>query len=384
MNRERILHIFRKELRQAFREPRMRAMLIVPPLVQLLVFGYAVNMDVEHARIAWMDRDDTPASREMRDAFAGSTYFEIVKFPTTETEAGLFLDRGEVQAIIRVLPGFGANLRRGESAQVQVLVDGTNSNTASLVAAYASSVSSRYSSVWLDRWQRERLLARGVAEPVTLRIPAVEGATRVWFNPDLTSRNYFVPGVIVNILSLVTIMLTAMAIVREKEIGTLEQLMVTPIRPMELILGKTLPFAMVGLVNMTMVTVAALLVFRVPFRGSFLFLAGSTLLFLLSTLGIGLFISTISETQQQAMLSANIFILPAFMLSGFAFPIRNMPDIAQWFTYLNPMRYFMEITRGVFLKGVGIETLWPQLMALAIFGIAIVTLSASRFRKRLD
>jgi ABC-2 type transport system permease protein len=172
--------------------------------------------------------------------------------------------------------------------------------------------------------------------------------------------------------------------VREREIGTLEQLMVTPIRPIELMLGKTLPFAMVGLVNMTMVTIAALLIFRVPFRGDFLFLAGATLLFLVSTLGIGLFISTISETQQQAMLSANIFFLPAFMLSGFAFPIRNMPDAAQWLTYLNPMRYFMEVTRGVFLKGVGVETLWPQLAAMALFGVTVVLISATRFHKRLD
>jgi ABC-2 type transport system permease protein len=381
---ERIRHIVRKEFRQVLREPRMRVMLIMPPLIQLLVFGYAVNMDVERSRIAWMDRDGTPASRELRQAFAGSTYFDIAETPDSESQVTTMLDLGKVQAVIRVLPGFEARLRRGQPAQVQVLVDGTNSNTASLIAAHAAGVASRYSSVWLDRWQRGRPLASGAAEPVGLRIPAIEAASRVWFNPDLTSRNYFVPGVIVNILSLVTIMLTAMAIVREKEIGTLEQLMVTPIRPMELMLGKTLPFAMVGLVNMTMVTAAALLIFRVPFRGSFAFLLGSTLLFLLSTLGIGLLISTISDTQQQAMLSANIFFLPAFMLSGFAFPIRNMPEPVQWLTYLNPMRYFMEIARGVFLKGVGFETLWPQLAALAVFGAVIVTISAARFQKRLD
>jgi ABC-2 type transport system permease protein len=380
----RILYIVRKELRQALREPRMRALLVMPPLIQLLVFGYAVNMDVERSRIAWMDRDGSPASRELRETLAGSTYFDLTETPYDEAGASRLLERGDVRAVVRVLPGFGAKLERGQSTQVQILIDGTNSNTASLIASQTAGAVSAYSAVWASRWQRDRIAARGAAEPVTFRAPRIEGAVRVWFNPDLTSRNYFVPGVIVNILSLVTIMLTAMAIVREREIGTLEQLMVTPIRPIELMLGKTLPFAMVGLVNMTMVTIAALLIFRVPFRGDFLFLAGATLLFLVSTLGIGLFISTISETQQQAMLSANIFFLPAFMLSGFAFPIRNMPDAAQWLTYLNPMRYFMEVTRGVFLKGVGFETLWPQLAAMALFGVTVVLISATRFHKRLD
>jgi ABC-2 type transport system permease protein len=229
---------------------------------------------------------------------------------------------------------------------------------------------------------RRKLVTRG--EPVSIAAPSVTAESRVWFNPDLRSRTYFVPGVVVNIIAIVTLTLTAMAIVREKEIGTMEQLMVTPIRPIELIIGKTFPFACVGMFNMATVTLAALLVFDVPFRGNPLVLIASTLLFLMTTLGAGLFLSTISETQQQAMLSSFFFITPAFMLSGFTFPIRNMPDVVQYVTYANPMRYFMDIVRGVFLKGSGFEVLWPQMLALAIIGVSVLGLSVLRFHKRLD
>jgi ABC-2 type transport system permease protein len=212
----------------------------------------------------------------------------------------------------------------------------------------------------------------------------LKASTRVWFNPGLESRDYFVPGVVVNIITLVTLMLTALAIVREKEIGTMEQLMVTPIRPIELILGKTLPFALVGLVEVVLVTAAALAIFRIPFRGSPLLLLGCSALFLMTTLGAGLFISTISHTQQQAMMASFFFFLPAFMLSGFMFPIRNMPVTVQYLSYLNPLRYFTEIVRGIFLKGTGVEALWPQMLSMAVFGVAVLLLSALRFHKRLD
>jgi ABC-2 type transport system permease protein len=215
-------------------------------------------------------------------------------------------------------------------------------------------------------------------------MPDIVSRSRVWFNPDLRSRNYFIPGVIVNIITIVTLSLTAMAIVREKEIGTMEQLMVTPIRPTELILGKTLPFVLVGFWDMLLVLGASLLLFHIPFRGSFGLLLLSTLLFLLTTLGAGLFISTVARTQQQAMMATGIFFQPFFMLSGFTFPIRNMPVVAQWLTYLNPVRFFMEIVRGVFLQGAGFQALWPQMAALAIFGVTILGLSISRFHKQLE
>ncbi len=386
MNWQRVAEIIRKEFRQALRDPRMRTVLFLPPLVQLVLFGYAVNLDVRQARIGWMDQDRTPASRELRAAFAGSPYFEIAAAAATEDQERDLLDRGTVMAVVRVPPGFARDLARGRTASVQVLVDGSNSNTAAVVASYAARVIAGFGRDVLRAQQESRLVGRTAAAggPVTLNVPALERRPRVWFNEDLLSRNYFVPGVVVNIITLVTLMLTAMAIVREKEIGTMEQLMVTPIRPAELMAGKTLPFALVGIADVFLVTGAALVIFRVPFRGSGVVLLAGAVLFLLTTLGMGLLISTISETQQQAMISSFFFFTPAFMLSGFTFPVRNMPEPVQYLTYLNPVRYFLEIVRGVFLKGTGVEALWPQMAALAALGLGILTVSVLRFHKRLD
>ncbi len=382
----RIREIIRKEFRQVLRDPRMRGVLLGPPLVQLLIFGYAVNLDVENSRIAWLDLDNTPASRELREAFNGSRHFRITAFPADQRAAGELLDEGSVQAVVHVLPGFARDTERGETTAVQVLVDGTNSNTASIVSSYAAQVVAQYGNRVLAAQQRSRLVGQTAAAggPVNPDLPMVNARSRVWFNPDLLSRDYFVPGVVVNIIALVTLILTAMAIVREKEIGTMEQIMVTPIRPIELILGKTLPFALIGLLDVVLITAAALLVFQISFRGSALLLLCGSILFLLSTLGIGLFISTVSNTQQQAMMSSFFFFLPALMLSGFSFPIRNMPMPVQYLTYLNPVRYFLEIVRGIFLKGTGISVLWPQMVALLVFGTAILMISALRFHKRLD
>jgi len=381
---ERIREIIIKELRQTFREPRLRAMLFVPPVIQLLVFGFAVNLDVDHARIAWMDGDRTPESRELLAGFQGSGRFDVVATPDRDADMQDLLDRGAIVASIRVFPGFGADLRRGRTAQVQLLVDGTNSNTASLVASYAGEILTRFGGTQQANQRRKQPLMRELRVPANFDSPSVEPVTRVWFNPELKSRMYFVPGVMVNILMIITVMLTSMAIVREKEIGTMEQLMVTPVRPIEIMLGKTLPFALVGMVQVILVTTVALVVFRVPFRGSPLLLLGSAILYLMTMLGTGLFISTISQTQQQAMMAVFFFTTPAFMLSGFAFPIQNMPMAVQVITYLNPLRYFMEIVRGIFLKGTGLEVLWPQMLSLAVFGVSIVLLSALRFRKKLD
>jgi len=381
---ERIFVILRKEFIQALREPRMRVLLFVPPMVQLLVFGLAVNLDVDRAHIAWMDMDRTPQSRELRERFTGSGRFEIVSWPASEDDVQSTLDRGESQAVVRILPGFARDTARGRETEVQVLIDGTNSNTASIVANYAGSVIAEYSAEILQSQQRLKVLARSPTGPVTAAAPQVTARARVWFNPDLYSRNYFIPGVIANIIMMVTLMLTALGIVREKEIGTMEQLMVTPVRPIELMLGKTLPFALVGLLDVVLVTSIALLVFHIPLHGSFLLLLFCAALFLMTTLGAGLFLSTISHTQQQAMMASFFFSMPAFMLSGFAFPLRNMPAGVQYLTYLNPVRYFIEIVRGIFLKGAGVDVLWPQMAALAVYGIAVLGLSAARFQKKLD
>jgi ABC-2 type transport system permease protein len=381
---ERIFVILRKELIQALREPRMRVLLFVPPIVQLLVFGFAVNLDVDHARIAWMDMDRTPESRSLRDRFTGSGRFDIVSAPESEEDVQRTLDRGEAQAVVRVPLGFARDTARGRATEVQILIDGTNSNTASLVASYAGEIVAEYSVDLLERQQRVKVLTRSPGSPVSTATPQVTARSRVWFNPDLHSRNYFVPGVIANIIMMVTLMLTALSIVREKEIGTMEQLMVTPVRPIELMLGKTLPFALVGLLDVVLITVAALLVFHIPLHGSFLLLLFCAVLFLMTSLGAGLFLSTISQTQQQAMMGSFFFSTPAFMLSGFAFPIRNMPVPVQYLTYLNPIRYFIEIVRGIFLKGAGVDVLWPQMAALTVYGVTVLSLSAMRFQKKLD
>ena len=381
---ERILVILRKEFIQALRDPRMRVLLFLPPMIQLIVFGFAVNLDVDHVRIAWMDMDNTPLSRDLRDRFSGSGRFEIVALPRSEADVHKILDAGRAEAVVRVLPDFERDILRGRPTAVQVLVDGTNSNTASLVAGYTGTIVASFSSAAAAPLQNVRILTRSPNSAVNLTAPQVTAQTRVWFNPDLHSRNYFVPGVLANIIFLVTIMLTALAIVREKEIGTMEQLMVTPLRPLELMIGKTLPFAAVGVVDVILITSVALLIFHIPFRGNPLLLLLCSVVFLMSSLGVGLFLSTISHTQQQAMMMNFFFTTPAFMLSGFAFPIRNMPPAVQYLTYLNPMRYFIDIVRGIFLKGVGVSVLWPQMLALAVYGVIVLFLSVARFHKTLE
>ncbi len=377
-----------KEFYQVWREPRMRLLLFLPPLIQLVVFGYAVTLDVDMARIGWMDMDHTPESRALRARFEGSGRFQVTAIAQSEQDVQRLLDRSQVHAVVAVLPGFARDLSQRRTAQVQVLLDGTNSNTASLVSAYAGQVIDDFSADVSPAQSKNRqtisLMIRGPGQAVGRRLGQMVSGTRVWFNPDLRSRNYFVPGVAANILLMVTLMLTAQAIIREKEIGTMEQLMVTPLRPIELMLGKTIPFAMVGMINMVMVTTAAIVIFRIPFRGNFLLLLFCAALFLMTALGAGLFLSTISRTQQQANMGSFFFTTPSFMLSGFTFPIRNMPVVVQYLTYLNPLRYFMEIVRGVFIKGVGVTVLWPQMLVLTAYGVIVLTLSAVRFHKTLD
>jgi ABC-2 type transport system permease protein len=368
----RTYQILLKELRQMLRDPQMRVLLVLPPLVQLLLFGYAVNLDVDKVRIAWMDRDLTVESRAIFGAFQGSGRFEVVAIPDSETEVQRLLDSGRVQGVVRILPGFARDIQRAMPASLQILIEGTNSNTAEIVKNYAATLIANYS--------RELVIRREGREPPS----ELRAHSRVWFNPELHSRIYFVPGVLANLVAIMTIMMTAMAIVREKEIGTMEQLMVTPIRPVELIIGKAIPYALVGLFNMVTITSAALLVFGVPFRGSFLTLALCTTVFMVTSLGLGLFVSTISQTQQQSEMATFFIMQPIFMLSGFAVPIRNMPETIGYLTYLNPLRYYMEIVRGVFLKGNGFDVLWPHVATLAAFGLIIMSLSVMRFRKRLD
>jgi ABC-2 type transport system permease protein len=293
------------------------------------------------------------------------------------------IDRGEVKAALQFDPGFTRDLVRGRTAVIQVIVDGTDSNTASVVMDYTNRIVNQVTRERLQMMLAARSVASGTVAVSLRSLPSIELRSRAWYNPDLRSRNYYVPGVIAILIMLTLMMMTAMAIVREREIGTMEQLMVSPIRPAELILGKTLPFALIGFFDVALITTVAVFWFAIPIRGSLVLLFGATSLFLLPVLGIGLFISTISRTQQQALMSTFFFFQPAMLLSGFAFPIANMPEVIQYLTYANPLRYFLVIIRGIFLKGNGLEILWPQLLALLLLGILVLTASTLRFHKRL-
>ncbi|OFW08928.1 MAG: ABC transporter permease [Acidobacteria bacterium RIFCSPLOWO2_02_FULL_59_13] len=374
--RERVRHILIKEFIQVFRDPRMRFTIFVPPLMQMILLGYAVTTDVKHVALGVHDLDHTVASRELVARFVGSGYFDVVEHPQNENAVQDSLDRSRVRAILRIPRGFQERWESGRTAPLQLLVDGTDSNTASVVLQYSSRITAQLS----EKAFSERLQRRLGRPP---QLGSVQLQTRAWFNENLESRLYYVPGVIAMIVTMVTLMLSSMAMVREKEMGTIEQIMVTPIRPMEFILGKTLPFALISFMDVLLISLVGIFWFQVPLRGSPLWLFFGTALYLMSTLGIGLLISSVSQTQQQVMMTTTFFYMPAVLLSGLVFPIANMPQVVQWLTFLNPMRYFLVIIRGIFLKGVGPAILWPEMLALAILGITTLWMAARQFRKTL-
>ena len=373
---ERVKHMLIKEFIQIFRDPKMKGVIFLMPIVQVLVFGYAVTTDITHVATAVYDLDNSVASRELLSRFVQSGYFDVVAYVSDEQRAREVLDRGQVSVVLRMNRGFGEALWAGHTAQLQVLVDGTDSNTAGIVLDYSARIAGQFSEqVLLTRFTQIKGPAQAPGR--------VEMEMRAWFNENLESRNFYVPGVIAIVVMLITLMLTSMAVVREKEIGTMEQLMVTPITPVEFILGKTVPFALIGFTDVVVITLIGVFWFQVPIRGSLPLLFLATALYLMTTLGVGLFISTVSQTQQQAMMSTFFFYFPAVLLSGFMFPIANMPEVVQWLTYLNPLRYFLVIIRGIFLKGVGPRLLWPQMAALAVMGLTTLWLASRRFRKTL-
>lgn len=372
---ERIREMVIKEFIQVFRDRRMKAIVFVIPVMQLMVFGFAVSTDVNYISTAVYDLDNSYESREIIRRLSGSGYFDISYYPDSTREIQDLLDRGKVTAAIQINRGFSSDLKKGKPADIQILVDGTDSNTATVAMDYANRIIMKYAKDFSR--QSQPLLREGADEG------GVDLRSRAWYNPELKSRIYNVPGVIAIVIMLTCLLLTSMAVVREREIGTMEQLMVTPLRPVELILGKTIPFALIGFFDMALIVVVAVLKFDVPIKGSLQLLPLSTGIYLLSVLGIGLLISTISKTQQQALMATLLYYIPAVLLSGFMFPIENMPEIIQYGTYLNPLRYFLVIIRGIFLKGNGLAILWPQMAALLALGIIVITISSMRFKKRL-
>jgi ABC-2 type transport system permease protein len=355
-----------KEALQIRRDPRLWRVILVAPLIQLIIFGYAVSTDVRHTRTFLVDLDGGPAARELADALTAGGTFRIVGRSADPRDVVGALDHGTAVLGVVIPPDFGAALAERRPTAVQLLVDGTNSNTATVALGYAESIVTRF----------------GAAVAAPGRIPAVELVDRAWYNPDLASRAYNVPAVVGTLIMLVCLMLTSLAIVRERELGTLEQLLVSPLRPVELIAGKTLPFAAIGLVDLVLVTTLAVGWFGVTFAGSPAVLLVASLLFLACALGLGLFISTISNSQQEALMATFLFFMPAILLSGFMFPVASMPAAFRWVTLANPLRHYLEIVRGVFLKGTGLAVLWPQHLALALLAALILTVAVRRFARR--
>ena len=374
----RIFHLLLKEFLQLKRDKSARLRLLVPPVLQMLLFGYAATFEVFNVATVILDQDQTQESRALVADFVHSSRFKLVADATERRHVQDAVESSTAQLGIVVPQGFSELLREGQSAPLQVLVDGTNSNTALIALGYVGQISGAFGQTYAqDLAQRT---GRALGRPLV----NVNLQERYWYNPNLNSRWFFVPGLI-GTLTLITIVnLTAFAIVREREVGTLEQLLVTPIQPIEFIIGKTLPFFLIGLIEVSLVAVVGMLWFQVPFKGNPMVLLLGTCLFLFSVLAIGLLISTLCKTQQQAFAS-NFFVLnPMFILSGFSFPISSMPDALQWLTYLDPLRYFLIIIRGTYLKGVGIDVLWPQMAALAALGLGLFALAVLRFRKSLD
>jgi ABC-2 type transport system permease protein len=373
MNHIRIRELIRKEFIQLLRERRNVPMIIISPFMMMIVFGYVVSTDVNDVKVGILDQSMTRESRMLTDAIDANRTFRITYFAADTDDLEDVLLHRKVDMVIKIGPDFSERIRKGDSAVVQVLVDGSMSNMSAKAVAYLSSIISSYNQVLLkDIYHRN------------LEYGRIDARIRIWYNENLESKNTFVPGIVAFLVMLISLLFTSMAIIREKEAGTIEQLIVTPLKSYELILGKTIPYITIAIGQLIMVTVFAVLWFRVPFNGNFLVLFAGVCFFLISTIGIGLFISTVSSTQQQAMMTTFFFILPFLLLSGLIFPIANMPKIIQWFTLLNPLRYILVIIRGVFLKGIGLGVLWPQFLGLSILGAIVFTGAVRLFRKRLD
>jgi ABC-2 type transport system permease protein len=371
-----VIEIVKKEFYQVRQDKRMMTVSIVAPIMQVLLLGYAATTDIKNSNLAVCDMDKTAESRALVRQFTNTTYFIERYEAGVPGEVDGYIEDGKVSVALVIPPGFGRKLLARQTAGVQIVLDGADANTANVLLGYANQIVGSYS---------QSVLLTAATMGAGPRIGRVLPEPRVWFNSDLRSTNYMVPGVVATVLMIITMTLTSLGVVREKEIGTLEQLRVTPIKPHELIIGKLIPFIMIGFVDVMVVLAIARFWFEIPMAGSLLLLLGLSGLFILTTLGLGLFVSTIAKSQQQAMLIAQFFFfMPSTFLSGFTFPIANMPAVIQWLTYLIPLRYFLEIVRGIFLKGATIADLWPQASALLVFGIGILSLSVLRFRKRLE
>jgi ABC-2 type transport system permease protein len=367
-----------KEFIQVLRDKRSRFLLFGPPIIQMLIFGYAATLELKHVPTAILDYDNTQVTRDLISRFAASQYFKVRLLPTDRSDIPTLIDTGDITMALQINDGFTRDLDKGKTAHIQVVVDSSNSNSALIGLGYVNEVAAAFS----RDYRTDRL--RRLQPAVAAGMPGIVLDRRPWYNTDISDRWFFIPGVIGNLIMVIVVDLTAFAVVREREIGTLEQIMVTPIRRVEFILGKTVPFFLIGLFDAVLVSTFGILWFGVPLRGSVAVLALGTILFLLCVLGIGLFISTVSRTQQQALTTAFFFIIPSIIFSGFGTPISNMPEAVQWFTYLDPLRYFQEVLRSIYLKGAGLGVLWQDMAAMALLGVIMLAVSVFRFHKSLD
>jgi ABC-2 type transport system permease protein len=373
MNIQRIIALLKKEFGQLFKDRKLLPIVFVAPVVQLVILGYAASFDIKNISVVLCDLDKTEQSRTLAEKFVTSGYFTIEYATDDYATIGSYLDDNKVQMAVVIPPRFGDKIVGGQPAKIQVLVDGSEGNTAAIGVSYLSQIVNQYSNQILTEMIGDR------------QVGGINTEVRAWYNPELESRVYMVPAMLVMILLITTMNLTAMAIVREKEIGTLEQIMVTPINARELIIGKLVPFIIIGAIEVVVVLLVMIFWFDIHIAGSLPLLLGLSGFFLLTTMGLGLFVSTISQTQQQAMMVSQFFILqPMMYISGFAFPIENMPKVLQDLSWLVPMRHFLFIVRSLILKGDGIGDLWLQASILLVMGMCILGASVLRFRKKLD
>jgi ABC-2 type transport system permease protein len=376
MRRTRVL--IWKELIELRRDPRLFSIVIIAPILQLFMLAYAATTDVRNVPIVVADADRSTASRELIARFNASPSFTLAAVVTGTNDVDRYLEQGDAWLAVAIPAGYDEAIGSGGSAAVQVIADGSDANSAGVSMGYVTNLIATY-----GQELTARRVLEGVSRSPAAPVGALEPRVRVWFNPRLQSRDFMIPGIVALLLLLITTNLSAMGIVRERELGTLEQLNVTPLRRSELIIGKLVPYGLVGLIDVVLVLSVAVFWFEVPLRGSVVQLFGMALVYLLSTLGLGLFVSTISSTQQQAMMtSVFFFLLPMVLLSGFVFPIENMPAVIQPVTYLIPLRYFLVILRAIFMKGVGFETWWPEALALFGWGLTILLLAIARSTKR--
>jgi ABC-2 type transport system permease protein len=367
---QRLRFLVWKEFLELRLNPRLFGVVVIAPIIQLTMLGYAATTDIHDVPVVVADGDRTARSRELISKFEASPNFSVVATVTTVNEIEPFLERGRAWLALSIPAGYGTAVESHVPSTVQVVADGTDSNSTTVALGYATSLVGAYA---------QELI--GAAAPAAA--PPIDARIRVWYNPRLESRFFMIPGVLALVLLVVTANLASMAVVREKELGTLEQLNVTPLRRWELIVGKLLPYGLIAMVDVLLVVAVAVGWFQIPLRGSFALLVAMSAIYVFSTLALGLFISTISETQQQAMMTSTFFFLtPMLYLSGFIFPIENMPQVIQPVTYLIPLRYFLVIVRGIFLKGIGLELLWPQALALSAWGTGMLALAVLRSRKR--